>query len=186
MRGTTLAILVLSAGMSVSACMGTIGGDGSGETVGEADGGLCVVDTPLRRMTRFEYDNTVRDLLGDTTRPASVLPPEEEVAGFNNQAAALTVSDLLAEQYMKIAEGISGRAVQDVAALIPGCDVAIEGEDACADHFIADFGKRAFRRPLTAEETARFRVAPDQWPAAEAALRRESPDLMIVDVRQEG
>ncbi|WP_174526626.1 hypothetical protein [Micromonospora maritima] len=37
-----------------------------------------------------------------------------------------------------------------------------------------------------ADETARFRVAPDRWPAAEAALLAESPDLTIVDVRGAG
>src|SRR5690606_732111 len=62
----------------------------------------------------------------------------------------------LAEQYMKVAETVSARAVQDLATLIPYCDPA-DDEDACADAFIADFGERAFRRPLTAAETARFR-----------------------------
>lgn len=171
MRGSTLAVLVSSLSLSLAACMGTIGGDGSGsgENVGEADGGLCVVDTPLRRMTRFEYDNTVRDLLGDDTRPASGLPPEEEIAGFNNQAAALTVSDLLAEQYMKIAEGIGARAVQRLESLLPSCDPAVDGEDVCADAFIADFGRRAFRRPLAAEEKARLRGLYD-WAKADPDL----------------
>jgi len=31
----------------------------------------------VRRLNRFEYDNTVRDLLGDTTRPAQKFPTEE-------------------------------------------------------------------------------------------------------------
>ena len=47
---------------------------------------------PIRRMTRFEYDNTVRDLLGDTTRPADSFVAEEEALGFNNQATALGVT----------------------------------------------------------------------------------------------
>src|SRR5204863_397335 len=34
--------------------------------------------SPIRRMTRFEYNNTVRDLLGDTTAPATKFPAEEE------------------------------------------------------------------------------------------------------------
>ena len=31
--------------------------------------------SPIRRLTRWEYDNTVRDLLGDTTRPSGRFPP---------------------------------------------------------------------------------------------------------------
>ena len=29
----------------------------------------------IRRLTRFEYNNTVLDLFGDTTQPATALPP---------------------------------------------------------------------------------------------------------------
>ena len=33
---------------------------------------------PLRRLTRFEYNNTIRDLLGVKTRPADALPGRAE------------------------------------------------------------------------------------------------------------
>ncbi|HVY49127.1 MAG TPA: DUF1592 domain-containing protein [Minicystis sp.] len=102
-------------------------------------------DAPMRRLTRTEYDNTVRDLLGDTTNPAASFAPEEQQLGFDDQAAALTVSDLLAEQYMTAAEAISQRATQHAATLL-GCDPEPD-EDACARSFIASFAKRAFRRP---------------------------------------
>jgi hypothetical protein len=48
-------------------------------------------------MNRREYDNTVRDLLGDDSRPAGSFPAEEEALGFNNNADALVVTQLLAE-----------------------------------------------------------------------------------------
>lgn len=102
---------------------------------------------PLRRLTRFEYDNTVRDLLGDDTHPASQFPPEEQALGFDNQADALGVTQLLAEQYMKASEGIAARATADVAKILP-CDPKVDGEDACAAKFIDAFGARAFRRPI--------------------------------------
>ena len=145
----------IGAAFAFGACTGTIGGDGEGG-VGVSEDQLCVVDTAIRRLTRYEYNNTVRDLLGDTTAPADILPPEEEVQGFNNQAAALTVSDLLAEQYMKVAEGVSERAVTNMGALIPNCDT-VASPDTCVDQFINDFGKKAFRRPLTEEEVTRMK-----------------------------
>lgn len=155
-----------------AACTGTIG-DGSGTTdpdnVDEVADALCVVDTPIRRLTRFEYNNTVRDLLGDTTSPADALPPEEEVQGFNNQAAALTVSDLLVEQYMKAAEAVSERATQNLATLMPDCDASTDGEGACADRFIDEWGAKAFRRPLEADEKTRLRALFD-WAV-------DNPDL---------
>jgi hypothetical protein len=161
--------------LGASACTGSIG-TGAGSGPGGSDSvndtiakSLCVVDTPIRRLTRFEYNNTVRDLLGDTTNPADVLPPEEEVAGFNNQAAALTTSDLLIEQYMKVAEDVATRAVQNVGALVPNCDPGTDGVDVCATTFIDDFGMRAFRRPLTLTEASRYKALFD------AAI--DDPDL---------
>ena len=153
--------VALAATLHVTGCTGSIGagGPGGGDVVNDNIAkSLCVVDTPIRRLTRFEYNNTVRDLLGDTTHPADVLPPEEEVAGFSNQAAALTTSDLLIEQYMKVAEDVGERAVQNVDALIPDCDSGVDGEDVCASQFIDDFGLRAFRRPLTLGESTRYKA----------------------------
>ncbi len=143
----------------LTACVGDLGtGSSETEDTETAKAALCVVDTPIRRLTRFEYNNTVRDLLGDVTEPANVLPPEEEVHGFDNQAAALTVSELLAEQYMKLAEGVSERATADLAVLVPTCDPAVNGDDVCSAEFIEDFATRAYRRPLKPEEAARLQV----------------------------
>ncbi|WP_437930814.1 DUF1592 domain-containing protein [Sorangium sp. So ce291] len=112
--------------------------------------------SPLRRMTRFEYNNTIRDLLGDDSAPADAFVIEEEALGFNNQAAALGVTQLLAEQLMKASEAIAARAAQDLERLLDGCDPAAQGPEACAAELIERLGKRAFRRPLTATELERL------------------------------
>jgi hypothetical protein len=109
---------------------------------------LDVGMTPLRRLTRTEYNNTVSDLLGDTTKPADEFAPDEELLGF---AAGLSVSPLLAEQYMNAAEALSVQATADLPALL-GCDPAANGEDTCANAFIDAFGKSAYRRPLAGDE----------------------------------
>ena len=170
---------LLLAAATLGACTGSIGGDGEraiNDTVAKS---LCVVDTPIRRLTRFEYNRTVRDLLGDTSNPADLLPPEEEVAGFNNQAAALTSSDLLIEQYMKVAEDVSARAVGNMGALIPDCDPDLDGNEVCASSFIQDFGKRVFRRPLSQDELARFESIFD-WAIADADLGRFEDGIEVV------
>ncbi|MDI1446947.1 DUF1592 domain-containing protein [Polyangium sp. 6x1] len=150
--------LALSAAASLAACSGHIG-DPPGEDTGEAPALQCIGTipgkSPIRRMTRFEYNNTVRDLLGDDTRPASGFVPEEEAMGFDNQATALGVTQILAEQYMVAAEQIAARAVKDLGALLP-CDPATSGEQACATTFIQTFGRRAYRRPLTDDEVSRL------------------------------
>jgi hypothetical protein len=106
--------------------------------------------TPFRRLTRHEYNRTVLELLGDDSAPADAFPPEEEVSGFDNNAAALTMSDLLAEAYLTAAEGIAARAMTGLDHLLACAPDA--APDACARAFIDSFGARAFRRPLDDQE----------------------------------
>lgn len=108
---------------------------------------------PVRRMTRREYDNTVRDLLGDDSRPAAGFNAEEEALGFANNAQALSTSSALVEKQLDAAEGIAARVVKRLDRLgWYRCAPATEGEAACARRFIEAFGPRAYRRPLSIEE----------------------------------
>lgn len=107
--------------------------------------------SPIRRMTRFEYNNTVRDLLGDETMPAADFGAEEEALGFNNNAANLVTSSTLAEKYMIAAEGISARAIKAPSRLLP-CEPEVIGDEPCARQFIDRFATRAYRRPLAPGE----------------------------------
>jgi hypothetical protein len=107
----------------------------------------------IRRLTRSEYDNTIRDLLGDATKPANAFPEDERGAGFTNDAQALSVSPLHAQSYLDAAEKIVARAVANAAgfAKIVPCAPA-SGDAACGAKFIDAWGKRAWRRPLDASE----------------------------------
>lgn len=53
----------------------------------------------IRRLNRFEYDSTVRDLLGDTTRPGQGFPADDFGHGFDNQGDVLSTAPLLVEKY---------------------------------------------------------------------------------------
>ena len=63
--------------------------------------------TTMRRLNRFEYVNTLRDLLQlpphyfDST---SDFPPDATVHGFDNNAEALTLSDYQMQRYLEVAE----------------------------------------------------------------------------------
>jgi len=110
---------------------------------------------PLRRLTRFEYNNSVRDLFGDTTQPANALPAEQLGNGFGNDGDALSVSSLLAEQYGLVAEGIAARATATPAALgrLAACAQALTpDEPACTRSLIEGLAPRVYRRPLAAGE----------------------------------
>lgn len=170
-------------GALVSCSTGHIGdspGKGT-ETSAPTCIGIVPGKSPIRRMTRFEYDNTVRDLLGDDTHPADSFVPEEEALGFDNQAAALGVTQILAEQYMVASEGIAARAVDKFATLLP-CQPVVGDERTCASKFIEVFGPRAFRRPLDSDEQARLLAVYD-WGFAEVGFNR-GIELVIQAVLQ--
>ncbi len=105
----------------------------------------------IRRLTRLEYNNSVRDLLGYMGKPASDFPAETVIHSFDNEATTLSASPVLIEGYLNAAERVAQDAVDNRLNATLGCDPAT-GEDACATKFIDTFGKRAYRRPLTAED----------------------------------
>ena len=110
----------------------------------------------LRRLTHAQYNATIRDLLGDESRLADAFPPEDFVHGFRNQFHAQNASPLLAEAYSQAAEKLARKAFQggDTRNLIPCPPAAYHA--ACGDKFVTTFGRRAFRRPLSPDERARY------------------------------
>lgn len=119
----------------------------------EGGGGRKPTRIELRRLTHSQYNNTVRDLLGDNSRAADRFPPEDFVNGFRNQIQAQGLSPLLIESYSQAAEKIAQAALRggDTRGLI-GCGPS----PACRANFVRDFGLRAFRRPLNQGEQKRY------------------------------
>jgi Protein of unknown function (DUF1592)/Protein of unknown function (DUF1588)/Protein of unknown function (DUF1587)/Protein of unknown function (DUF1595)/Protein of unknown function (DUF1585) len=131
------------------------GGSDSAEPAACLEEGMAPDSAPLRRLTHWEYDNTIRDLLGDDARRGTGFPTETSATGFDNEAAGLQVSAMLAEEYMRAAEEIATAAVADLPSLLP-CDPAAIGEDACAAALVDTLGPRAYRRPLTDAQRTRL------------------------------
>ena len=136
------------------------------ETLPPAGTGACAKfdpgESPLRLMTRVEYDNTVRDLLGDTRGLGLVELPEDArpVRGFNNDSTYRAASDQLVGKYLVVAEKLATTAVgEKLSMLLGGCDANKDGEQACLTRFLDGFAKRAWRRPLTTDERANLTKA---------------------------
>ncbi len=111
---------------------------------------------PIRRLTHGEYDATIRDLLGDDSKPSKRFAPDVDTRDFDNRADALTVTPLLAEHYAEAAEQLAKSALERDPGLIGCAPIDIEGELRCAENFIESFGKRAFRRPLDVATVASY------------------------------
>ncbi|MBX7117188.1 MAG: DUF1592 domain-containing protein [Myxococcaceae bacterium] len=108
----------------------------------------------LRHLNRFEYNRTVADLLGDTSEPARDFPADDFGLGFDNLGDVLSTAPLLVEKYAAAAETLAAVAIDaDIGAANPRiviCDPA--SGTACLRRIFSAFGRRAFRRPLGADE----------------------------------
>lgn len=122
----------------------------------------------VRRLNRVEYNNTIHDLLGVDTRPADSLPPDDSGYGFDNIGDVLTLSPLLAEKYLDLAESVAkdavNRELEDYHATVPVhrkilvCDHRTAAHTAlCADRALARLAPRAYRRPLESAELDQLR-----------------------------
>ncbi|MCB9701127.1 MAG: DUF1592 domain-containing protein [Myxococcales bacterium] len=109
----------------------------------------------IRRLDHREYQRSVDAIFGGPVELGVSFAPDNVIDGYTNNAGALQVSGLLAEQYREAAEGMAGVIVDDLGRYLP-CDPVADGEPECAAAFIDDFGARAFRRPLSAGERARY------------------------------
>ncbi|MBJ6764714.1 DUF1592 domain-containing protein [Myxococcaceae bacterium JPH2] len=109
----------------------------------------------LHRLNRAEYDNTVRDLLGDTTHPAREFPADDHGFGFDNNADVLSMSPLLMEKYSSAAERLVDEAWArgDLGAR---CVMDTVSPEPCARDILAAFAHRAWRRAVTDAEVTRL------------------------------
>ena len=64
-----------------------------------------------RRLNRYEYNATIRDLLAVPFNPAADFPIDDSGYGFDNIADVLSLSPALMEKYLAAAEKIAGAAI---------------------------------------------------------------------------
>jgi len=110
---------------------------------------------PMRRLARFEYNNTVADLKLDTTNQAVHLAAELDGNGFGNDADNQPVSDGTAAAYKLVAENIAAAltAPEALSKFLPcAANIAASAEVACVRGLVEDLLPKAYRRPLEAGE----------------------------------
>jgi Protein of unknown function (DUF1592)/Protein of unknown function (DUF1588)/Protein of unknown function (DUF1587)/Protein of unknown function (DUF1585)/Protein of unknown function (DUF1595)/Ca-dependent carbohydrate-binding module xylan-binding/Planctomycete cytochrome C len=65
----------------------------------------------LRRLNRTEYNNTIRDLVGVSFKPADDFPVDDVGYGFDNIGDVLSLSPMLMEKYMTAATKVLDSAI---------------------------------------------------------------------------
>ena len=113
-----------------------------------------------RRLTRAEYDNTVRDLTGLDLKPANTFPTDGAGGeGFDTTGDALFTSPIHVEQYLSAADRIVSAVWADPAArkrVLVAEPCPATPPRAAATAMVAAFADRAFRRPVTNDEVERL------------------------------
>lgn len=159
---------------------GDIVGDGDGDIVGDGDGDIalppkdvCVPgiapSSQIPRLKNVQYDNTIRDLLGLTALSGSGGAKPSSLLEFDHSGS---MTELGWSSYKTVANLIAAQVMADPAlkANFLSCDEATEG---CLSSTIADFGRRAFRRPLHQGEIDAFNAllasGPSTTPTGAAA-----------------
>lgn len=159
---------------------GATGGSGASTTTGAVDGSTTTTGgsnynpnatdpgrVTLHRLNNTEYNNTVRDLIGTTQQPANDFPIDGSGAGFDNLADVLTLSPPHLLALNSASESLVAEALGDanLRARIVTCDLATEGA-ACAKSSATSFAQRAWRRPVTDTDLARYHAVIDNAVAA--------------------
>ncbi|MEZ6067304.1 MAG: DUF1592 domain-containing protein [Planctomycetaceae bacterium] len=75
--------------------------------------------SPLRRLSRYEYQTTLHDLLGIETELMDLLPEDSSLQGFDNVAGGLGISSILLERYLEAANLAFDGTIRRIEPLPP-------------------------------------------------------------------
>jgi hypothetical protein len=122
---------------------------GAPVTTPPANAGVVIV----RRLNHAEYNNSVRDLLQTSLRPADSFPADDLGAEFDTVGSALSLSPAYVMAYEAAAHALVADLYADATRRqrIVTCNVDTGG-DACAQTVLGAFARKAWRRPVTPAE----------------------------------
>jgi hypothetical protein len=137
--------------------VGSGSGNGGSGASASVDAPPDVNRVPIHRLNNAEYDNTVSDLLGITSKIGAAFIDDEKLLGFDNIAAAFGMSDARYEQYFNAADALVEEAFENDGTRdkILVCTPQSDSDLDCAKKVLEAFTLRAFRRPATAPELER-------------------------------
>ncbi len=109
------------------------------------------------RLSYLEYDRSVSSLLGTNVQPSALFPAEQPNLGPFDSGASRTFNERLLQEVVLAAERLAAEAVADEPRYLALVGCSPTAAD-CRDAFLQRFGRRAYRRPLSDAEFARFRA----------------------------
>ena len=134
---------------------------------------------PARRLTREEYNRTIRDLVGLDLRPADEFPMDfSGTSGFSNSANTLFLQTAHLDRYFTSAEGVIDEVRADEKAW-----KKLLGSSRDAATAITEMMRRAYRRPPTHTETkeiiARYEAELEKKKSQDEALANAFKAILV-------
>jgi len=139
---------------------------------------------PVQRLNRTEYAASVKALLGVDIDAKQYLPNEIEVDGFDNIAAALSVSPAFLEQYIGVARKVARLAVGEAAPKLQSAyfPPPIGNQDGYVDGMpLGTRGGTSFKHPFPTDGEYRFTITDLDVGLYPRALETEQTLVMLVD-----
>src|SRR5215813_12009230 len=142
----------------------------------------------VQRLNRNEYANAVKDLLAVEIDPNQYLPADIAVEGFNNIAAALTVSPAFLEQYLNAARIVARMAVgKPVADLVKASfpPPATGNQDSYVDGMpLGTRGGTRFEYTFPADGEYRITIADLDFGLYPRGVENETAVVVLVDRKE--
>ncbi|MEC7597615.1 MAG: DUF1592 domain-containing protein, partial [Planctomycetota bacterium] len=144
---------------------------------------------PVRRLTREEYNNTIRDLIGVDLRPADRFPADLSASsGFRNSANSLFFQPITLERFVGAADFVVEQGFplgpSDSKIQTGWNGLLVQGESLeNPEQLIKRFAARAYRRPLNASEVKTlvdlYQLRIGQGDSIQQALRTVVRSILI-------
>jgi hypothetical protein len=129
----------------------------SAEGTFACDGSLPTSPARLRRLTAVQWNNTITALGVSPAGPGRVNPFDDGLASgkFSSDVSKVGVPVESLSLLLDAAEAVAGDLAVAVKAGAP-CLAAAAPNRACIEGVLGGIGTKAFRRPITTEELARY------------------------------
>ncbi len=113
---------------------------------------------PAHLLTASEYNATVQDLLGVTSRPADYFPAASSSEFDANVGVLASLSEVQSEAVFNAARDVVAKAFEspELTARLVTCTPASDTDAECPKSLVTTLGRRAFRRSLDDEEVAAY------------------------------
>ena len=149
-------------------------------------GGPVAGHVPIQRLTRTEFGAAVNDLLGIELDAEALLPAEIEVQGFDNIAAALSISPAFLDQYVAATRLAARLAVGESTKLTSAHYSVPEGDQ--PDHLnglpLGTRGGVKFRHNFPADGEYRFTIPDLGIDLYTRAVETRHTLIILVDGRE--